>query len=439
MPSRHDFETLEADWRVEVTKGPARAAMIFIIVIALGFAGALYWAYTASLEEVVSGTGKVVSSQQNQVVQHLEGGIVSELLVREGDRVETADVLMRIKDISFSSEFREIEAQKLVIEAQMVRLRAQLEETLPEFPPDLLQAAPDVVARELDLYHTQMAQEEAGLDILRSQVAQREKELADLRQRTRNLNISLGFVSEELALTEPLVAEGVVSRVDLLRLKQRKNELEGAVSSSRHDTVVRSEAAEEARQRANERIELFRSQVLQQLSDAEVRHKIAIESLLQFEERIERTDVRSPVDGIVKRLSVSTIGGVVSPGQALVEIVPTKESLLVEARISPTDIAFVHPRQEVKINLTAYDFAVYGSLSGRVVQISADTTEDDRGVPSYRVLVRTDKPFLDDQGEKLSIIPGMVAEVNILTGEKTVLEYLVQPVLRVAKNALHER
>jgi len=196
---------------------------------------------------------------------------------------------------------------------------------------------------------------------------------------------------------------------------------------------------EEARQRSNERIELYRSETLQQLNEAEIRHSIAIESLLQFEERIERTDVRSPVDGIVKRISASTIGGVISPGQGLVEIVPTKESLLVEAQISPTDIAFVHPRQDVKINLTAYDFTVYGSLPGRVVQISADTTEDERGVPSYRVLVRTDKLFLDDQGEKLPIIPGMVAQVNILTGEKTVLEYLVQPVLRVAKNALHER
>ncbi len=439
MSLQHDLDERVVDWRHEVTKGPARVALLFIIIIAIGFAAALYWAYTASLEEVVSGSGKVVPSQQNQVVQHLEGGIVSELLVQEGDLVETGEVLMRIKDTSFSSEFREIDAQKLAMEAQIVRLRAQLGGVEPDFPQELLKAAPELVAREFDLYRAQKAQHEAELDVLRRQETQRRKELADVRQRIKNLNVSLGFVSEELALTEPLVSEGVVSRVDLLRLMQRKNELEGSVSASRHEAVVRDEAVEEARQRLNGQTEVFRSQTLQQLGEAEVRHKIATESLLQFEDRIERTDLRSPVDGIVKEIAVTTIGGVVQPGQALVEIVPTKESLLVEAAISPTDIAFVHPRQEVKINLTAYDFALYGSLPGHVVQISADTTEDDRGVPSYRVLVRTDKPFLDDQGETLPIIPGMVAEVNILTGEKTVLEYLVQPVMRVANKALRER
>jgi adhesin transport system membrane fusion protein len=418
---------------------PRRSAHLLLMVIVAFFAIALAWASHASLDEVTRGQGRVIPSSQVQVVQNLEGGIVANILVHEGEVVERGQVLLRIDDIAAASSFRERRERLRALRGAMVRLQAEVEGRDISFDEGLAREAEAFVRNETALFDARRRALGSELEVLESQVDQRRQELLELEHRTRQLQRSLDLAKEELAITEPLAARRVVSKVDLLRLKRQVNDLEGELESARL-TLPRVRAAlREAERRIVERQDSFVAEAQRELNTVQAEATALAESLAADADRVERTDVRSPVRGTIKQLLVRTVGGVVQPGQDLVEVVPLEDTLLVEAQVRPADIAFIHPGQPAVVKVTAYDFSVYGGLDGVVEDISADTITDDAGEDFYRIRIRTTENALEGSSDDLPIIPGMTTQVDILTGKKTVLDYLLKPIVDAGDRALNER
>jgi adhesin transport system membrane fusion protein len=418
---------------------PRGFAHLLLLVIVAFFVTALAWASWAELDEVTRGEGKVIPSSQVQVVQNLEGGIVAELLVREGAIVERGQVLVRIDDVRAASHLRESRTRHLALLGALGRLQAEVEETALAFAPEVLAEAPGIAQNERALYSARKEALQSELEVLRSQATQRRQELSELTTRLGQLERSYALAAEELEITEPLAASRVISKVQLLRLKRQVNDLAGELEAA-HLAVPRIEAAlEEADRRVEERYLGFRAEAQRELNAVQAEAAAMQEAMAAEADMVSRTEVRSPVRGTVKQLFVNTVGGVIQPGEDLIEIVPLEDNLLVEARVRPPDIAFLHPGQPAVVKVTAYDFAIYGGLNAVVEDISADTITDERGESFYRVRVRTDDGALHGADEPLPIIPGMTTQVDILTGEKTVLDYLLKPILRARDRALRER
>lgn len=371
---------------------------MFIWIICIGLLVLLAWAWMFKLEEVSTGTGKVIPSSKEQVIQSLEGGILTKLTVQEGQIVEKGQVLAQLDPTRFESNVGESESLLLSSRATAARLRAEVNGTPLRFPPEL--------AKEKALI-----QEETAL--YRSRRANLEESVAGLKH-------ALVLVEQELRMTEPLVAKGAASEVEVLRLKRQANELSNQMNDIRNKYYVQ---AREELAKANTDIET-QSQVVKGKSDS-----------------LSRTVFKSPVRGIVKEINVMTIGGVVTQNGKLMTIVPLDEQLLVEARISPRDIAFIHPGQEALVKITAYDYSIYGGLKGKVTVISPDTLRDEVKQDQfyYRVYIRTDVDKLTNKdGKQFAITPGMIATVDIKTGAKSVLDYLIKP-FNKAREALRER
>ncbi|EHE5102277.1 HlyD family efflux transporter periplasmic adaptor subunit [Salmonella enterica] len=356
------------------------------------------WAWFGTLDEVSTGTGKVVPSSREQVLQSLDGGIVAELKVREGDIVQAGEIVARLDPTRSESNVGESAARYRASLASSARLSAEVNDAPLVFPPSL-KAWPDLVASETRLYKTR-----------RAQLADSESELRD----------ALVSVNKELAITQRLEKSGAASHVEVLRLQRQKSDLGLKITDLRSQYYVQ---AREELSKANAEVDML-SAVLKGREDS-----------------VTRLTVRSPMRGIVKNIQVTTIGGVIPPNGEMMEIVPIDDRLLIEARLSPRDIAFIHPGQRALVKITAYDYSIYGGLEGEVETISPDTIQDKvkPEVVFYRVFIRTHQDFLlNKAGRKFSIVPGMIATVDIKTGEKTVAEYLIKPFNR-AKEALRER
>lgn len=420
-------------------QGPERSAHLLLLVITVFFVLAFTWASQASLDEVTRGDGRVIPSSHVQVVQNLEGGIVAEILVREGEIVEKGQVLLRINDVRAASDLREIRKRYLALRGARARLQAEVQETQIEFPAGFLSEAPDVAQSELALYTARRAAFRTELEILRSQATQREQEMREVESRLAQLERSHQLASEELAITEPLALTRVVPRVEILRLRRQVNDLSGELETARLAIPRLQTGLREAQRRIEERTLSFRAEAQRELTAVQAEASALEEVITAGTDRLERTDVRSPVRGTVNDILVNTVGGVVQPGQNLIQIVPLEDTLLVEAKIRPADIAFLRPSLPAVVKVTAYDYAIYGGLKGVVEDISADTIVDERGDSFYRIRVRTEDNTLAKAGEPLPIIPGMTVQVDILTGDKTVLDYLLKPILRAKDRALRER
>jgi membrane fusion protein, adhesin transport system len=420
-------------------QAPRGFAHLLLFAIAAFFVVFLAWASWAELEEVTRGEGKVIPSSQVQVVQNLEGGIVAELLVREGAIVERGQVLVRIDNVRAASELRESRTRHLALQGALGRLRAEVEETAIAFVPEVLAEAPDVAQNERALYRARQEALLSELDVLRSQAMQREQELRELATRLGQLERSHAFALEELEITEPLATNRVVSKVQLLRLQREVSDLAGELEATRL-AVPRVEAAlGEAKRRIEERQLSFRAEAQRELNAVQAEADALHEVITAEADMVSRTEVRSPVRGTVKQLFVNTVGGVIQPGANLIEVVPLEDNLLVEAKVRPADIAFLHPGQPAVVKVTAYDFGIYGGLDALVEDISADTITDEQGESFYRVRVRTHDNALHKADVPLPIIPGMTTQVDILTGDKTVLDYLLKPIMRAKERALRER
>jgi adhesin transport system membrane fusion protein len=418
---------------------PRGFAHLLLLVIAAFCVLFLAWASWATLDEVTRGEGRVIPSSQVQVVQNLEGGIVSAILLREGDIVERGEVLLQIDNVRAASDLRENRKRHLALLGALARLRAEVADTDLDFAPEVLADAGEVARAEGALFDARQQALASELAILHSQAEQRQQELAELQRRLAQLEGSHELALEELKITEPLAARRIVPQIDLLRLKREVNDLAGELDTTRLGIERVESAADEADRRIEEKALSFRAEAQRELTVVRAEADALEEKIAADADRVQRTDVRSPVRGTIKQLFVNTVGGVVQPGEDLVEIVPLEDTLLVEAKVRPADIAFLRPGQPATVKVTAYDFSIYGGLDAVVEDISADTITDEEGERFYRIRVRTTESTLDKAGEPLPIIPGMTTEVDILTGEKTVLDYLLKPILRAQHRALRER
>ncbi|SDG59921.1 membrane fusion protein, adhesin transport system [Onishia taeanensis] len=424
----------DADW-ARIQQEPLRArALLYGMVLAI--VSLMVWAYFAELDEVSRGTGRVIPSSQLQRVQSFDGGVVNAILVEEGEKVEAGQLLMRIDPTRFISTFRENRARAQALQARAARLRALA--TSSDFdPPETLRAeAPELVAQESALYASGLSALAEQQGVLQERLSQRQAELAEAQSRLATASRELSLASRELTLTRPLLNSGAVSEVEVLRLEREVSRVRGDRNQAQSQVARLESAAEEARAQLREAQAEKRSEWRNQLSETLSELSTLDESSTGLEDRVRLAEIRSPVDGIVQRMTITTIGGVAQPGQDVVEIVPSDDQLLVEARIAPQDIAFLRPGQPATIKLTAYDFAVYGGVPAELEHISADTITDEEGNTFYLVRVKTQTDALNNG---LDIIPGMTAEVDILTGKRTVMEYLLKPLLRAQQNALTER
>jgi adhesin transport system membrane fusion protein len=420
-------------------QGPKPKTKILLLSVILFFVAIFVWAKNANIDEVTRGDGKVIPSSQVQIVQNLEGGILKEIAVREGQMVEKGQILLRIDDTGFAASYGEQKAQSYSLTAQIARLSAEADGRPLEFPPELIAESRELTVDARNLFNARAAELKSQLAILKDQLSQRKQELTELRGKVKQLNSSLDLVQEEYDLTEPLARKGIVPKISLLRLKRQISDIEGEISGSTLAMPRAKTAIREAGRRIEEKYLNFRTTARQELIQRQAEFTQVEQSITAAKDRVVRTDIRSPVKGIVKQLKISTIGGVVRPGMDLVEIVPLNDTLLVEVRIKPADVAFLRPGQEATVKLTAYDFSIYGGLPAKLERISADTILDEQGESYYRIIVRTDKNHLVHNGQILPIIPGMVASVDTLTGQKTILDYLLKPILKTRARALTER
>ena len=424
----------DADW-ARLQQEPLRArallrlAVLFLLLLVL-------WAAYAELDEVTRGDGKVVPTSQVQVIQSVDGGIVEELPVREGQLVEAGQLLLRVDSTRFLSTMLESRASLLALQAKALRLQALTQGGSFTPPPELLRDAPDIVAQEMRLYRSRREEISAQVSISQNQLMQRQQELNEVRARKEQAERGLELMLKELNATKPMVATGAVSEVEVLRLDREVARLRGDREQADAQISRVQAAIQEATRRIEEVQLTARNQMSSELSETMSKLSSMSEGGRALADKVKHADIRSPVRGTVKRLLVNTVGGVVQPGKEVVEIVPSDDALILEAQVSPRDIAFLHPGQEAMVKFTAYDFSIYGGLVAEVVNISADSVVDEKGNANYLVRVRTRKASL---GPNLPIIPGMVAQVDILTGKKTVLAYLLKPVLRAKANALSER
>lgn len=412
----------------------------FILWVVFAFVvAAIVWSAYAPVDQITRGEGKVIPSRQVQVIQNLEGGILAELLVREGDVVNRGQVLLRIDDTRFSSNLREGRLHYLSLLAKSARLRAEAEKLDFAAPAEVGDERPELVEQERALFESRARELASNLEIARQQLAQRQQELDELKSKRDQLERSHALVDKELTMTKPLVADGAISQVEVLRLEREVNELKGELDATRISIPKAQSRYDEAISKREEVEISFRNEARLELNDVVAELSRLSESNTALEDQVRRTSVASPVHGTIKQIMLNTIGGVIQPGMSLMEIVPLDDTLLVEARVRPADIAFLHPDQHAIVKFSAYDFAIYGGLDAVVEHISADTISDEKGESFYLVRVRTDRSYLGTDTDPLPIIPGMVGSVDILTGKKTVLSYLMKPVLRARERAFTER
>ncbi len=408
--------------------------MTLVLVILI-----MVWMYVSEVEEVTRGMGKVIPSSQIQVVQNLEGGILAELFVREGDIVQKGQMLMRLDETRFSAPYNESRLKYLALMARAARLRAETEGTEIVIPEVVEKERADLADREKQLFRSRSNELKATLSVLEEQIVQRKHELTELNAKLNELNRTFQLLNREINLTKPLIAQGAVSEVEVLRLERESSTMRGDISATKLAIPRVQSKLTEARNVLQEEKIKFTNEAKQQLNEVEVELEALSTTATALADRLTRTSVRSPVYGTVKQVLLNTVGGVVQPGMALVEIVPLEDSLLIETQIKPSDIAFLRPKQRAMVKFTAYDFTIYGGLEAELENISADSITDEQGNSYFMVRVRTNKNYLEGKDGQLPIIPGMVTMVDIVTGKKTILSYLLKPVLRARQMALRER
>lgn len=411
-----------------------------LLAIILGFfAFAFVWAVFTQLDEVARGDGRVITQSQVQLVQNLEGGILAEILVREGDVVAKDQVLIRIDPMRYVAAFRESEQAALALKARIARLDAEANGTPFAMPAEVEKGTPAIAAHEHALFESRRRDLAAKSGILLQQLTQRESELLELRKREEHLTETLSLIRQEIEITAPLVKQGVMSEIELLRQQREAARIRAELDAAKLAAPRVRAAIAEARNRLADNALGFRAQAGMELSQARAELSKLTENLPALEDRVARATVRAPLRGIVKTIFNKTVGGVMQPGSPMAEIVPLEDSLLVETRLRPADIAFVHVGQRAVVKITSYDYSIYGGLEGKIEYVSADSIQPQQGEPFYIAHVRTASNAIAFQGRELRVIPGMSANVDVLTGKRTVLEYLLKPVNRARERALTER
>ncbi|MCL2891428.1 HlyD family type I secretion periplasmic adaptor subunit [Brenneria tiliae] len=433
-----DLQAMPAVSNAMVEDAP-RVIRITLWSIGAFFLFFILWAAFANVDEVTRGDGKAIPSSRLQKIQNLEGGIVTELFIHEGQVVQAGDPLLRLDDTRFASNVGETEADRLALILRIERLNAEINDRDLTLSANIAELSPEVANGERELYNSRRQQFHNEISGLEEQLIQRRQELRDFSAKQIQFRNSLNLLQQEIRMSEPLIAAGAISKVEVLRLRRAEVETKGQLDSVTLSIPRAESAIKEIENKIQETRGRYKSEALAQLNEAQTNLNKITATGKALEDRVNRTLVVSPVRGIVQQILVNTIGGVIQPGSDLVEIVPLDDNLLVETRIRPQDIAFLHPGQEAIIKFTAYDYTIYGGLKGQLVQISPDTVTDKDGNSFYIIRLRTDKNYLGTAEKPLLIIPGMVASVDIMTGKKTILSYLLKPIIRARAEALRER
>ena len=436
MSETRDFDAMVRELR---GRSPFRAsALLFTILLFIVLA--IIWAAVTELDDVTRGDGRIVPSRSIQVIQAAETGVLQALHTAEGEVVEAGDLLMELDRTLLASQLDQEQQRASGLMARIARLQAEIDgaEAL-EFPPELIQATPSVVRSEAALFEARRSELQTEIEVLERQRQQRQREYEEGLVDAATARETIAILSEEVAIMAPLVERRVEPETTMLNLRRGMAEWQGR--------EVRATAAlariEAGLDEVDDRIRAVRARAraaaLSELSIATAELAELETRLPALATRVTRSELRAPVRGIVNQVKLTTIGGVAQAGEPLIEIVPLDDTLLVEAFLRPSDIAFVYPGQPVKVKITAYDFSRYGGIDGEITRIGADAVQrPDRDEPVFVVQVRTNTNILDADGAALEIIPGMVAEVDILAGRKTVLEYLTQPIVRVRDRALRD-
>ena len=425
------------DARNAVENAAVPGAWVFLLFLFVFFAAVVWWASWAKVEQVTNGIGEVIPSRQIQLVESLEPGIVREILVQAGDKIREGQNLVRIDDTDASSRLGELQQKHSAFSAEQYRLKIQAERSDEfEMPENVDASLESYYADQRAIFNTEKRRLEEKLAILKSQLVQRKQSYSEAAATVKKQSEALKLSERELELTKNLFAKKAVPELEYLRVQRLVGELRGDIEIMEASKIRIAAEVDEAKNMIKAETSTFVATALDRISRVNAELSIVSESLKSARDRVNRTVFTSPVSGVVSTMNVATIGEVVQAGFTLVEIVPLDDKLLIEARIRPEDIAFIRPGLRAIIRLSAYDYTKYGTLAGVVERIGADTTTDENQETFYQVIISTDEsqPIPDE----IRIIPGMLASVDISTGERTVLEYLLKPVLKIRDRAFRD-
>ncbi|SMQ60359.1 membrane fusion protein, adhesin transport system [Devosia lucknowensis] len=430
------------NYALPADRPPRSWTYIIVLIVAVVFVF-LLWANWAEVDQISRAEGKVIPSGKSQIVQSAEPGVVTDILVRSGEQVSAGQLLLRLDDTTTASSAGEVEARVLALSAQVERLRVESSGlTLDAYicPERVAAEAPDVCVAERDLLASRLQSQVSTSEVLAQRVEQRQRELNELGVNKTRLKASLTISQERLGLVEPMAERGLTARTDLLALRAEVADLSGQIAAADEGTARLQAALREAQLQVQQADQQFRQESLGELTLRRAELASAEQQLRGAADRVSRTEIRSPVDGVVNSIDVTTIGAVVQAGARLMDIVPKSEFTLVEARLKPSDVAFVIPGQAARIQFTAYDFSVFGGLRGIVDNVSADSLVDEQTRETYYlVTVRAEETALKYRSQELAVLPGMVATVDIITGKHSILQYLLKPINKVQQEALIER
>lgn len=428
-------------------KSPFKRDLLLYTIISF-FIVAILWASFSEVDEITRGNGKVIPATKIQAIQSLDGGIVSEILVDEGNHIKKDDPLIKVDTVRFEASLGENKEALLSLLAKKTRLSAeqsyQAGKNIPalDFPKELEDIDSNYTKFEERFFKDRVKEYNSSIQTLKLQLFQKEQEIKELFSKEAQLKKSLSLISQQRDAIKKLAQSGSRSNIDLLKMENTYNETKGELSAITLSIPRIKLSLEEIKSKMVERTSQFKSDASKELQEVETEIKRIESRLLGEKDKLDKTIIKSPVDGIIKQININTIGGVIRPGDILIEIVPDSDILLIEAKIDPKDIAFINPTQNVIVKITAYDFTIYGALDGKIVEISADSIEDPNskdGKSYYKVMIQTNKNYLERNGKRLPIIPGMIASVDIMTGKKTVLDFILKPIIKTKQQALNER
>ncbi|MFT5812403.1 MAG: adhesin transport system membrane fusion protein [Psychroserpens sp.] len=453
--TKEDLEMADDVYGAILTQTPSIHRLTIWSLTAL-FVCFFVWAYFAELDRVTRGEGKVIPSTQMQIIQSLDGGVLQELYVKEGMSVKKGQLLARIDDTRFRSDMAQQNKEVDSLRADIIRLQTELTSILVtdvpdwklqinisklrlKFPDDLNESSKKLLLNQQDEYNDRLNNLENKVAIQGYQIIQRQQEINDQNSKIETLKVSLELLERELTLTRPLAENNIVPEVELLRLERNFNDTQGELKSLRTIKYKQQSAFEEAVLKRREEVLNFRADAREQLNELQSKYSRITEAQVGVQDKVKKALIRSPVVGKINTVHINTLGGVVKPGQALLEIVPTEDKLLIEAKILPKDIGFIHIGLPAMVKITAYDFTRYGGLTGIVEHISADTTQDEEGNIFYIIRIKTKDSKIHSKDKKdMPIIPGMLTSVDVIMSKRSVLEYILNPILRAKDMALRE-